>query len=258
MTQRLPLDNIRFGEAMSKDEVFKQSLPVIEDFTFGEKVASVFDDMLSRSVPFYPEMQRMIGEMAVDFAVEGSRIYDFGCSTGTTMILLDQLLRERGVTFVGIDNSEEMLAKCKNKLAEHGFSSKVEFACADLNQGIYVEDASLALMVLTLQFIRPLYRDKLIRGIYEGLRENGALILVEKVLGEDSFFNRSFIKYYYEFKKRNDYSEMEISQKREALENVLIPYRLKENLEMLELAGFKCVDVFFKWYNFAGIVAVKR
>jgi len=181
-----------------------------------------------------------------------------GYSTGTTLIHLDQLLRERGVTFVGVDNSEEMLAKCKNKLAEHGFSSKVEFACADLNQGIYVEDASLALMVLTLQFIRPLYRDKLIRGIYEGLRENGALILVEKVLGEDSFFNRSFIKYYYEFKKRNDYSEMEISQKREALENVLIPYRLKENLEMLELAGFKCVDVFFKWYNFAGIVAVKR
>lgn len=243
---------------MAKDEVFSQSLSAIEDFKFGEKVATVFDDMLSRSVPFYPEMQRIIGEMAGDFAVEGSRIYDFGCSTGTTLIHLDQLLRERAVTFVGVDNSEEMLEKCRQKMAENGFSSKVELVCTDLNQNIYVENASLALMVLTLQFIRPLYRDKLMRGIYEGLRENGALILIEKVLGEDSFFNRAFIKYYYEFKKRNGYSELEISQKREALENVLIPYRLKENLEMLEHAGFQCVDVFFKWYNFAGIVAVKR
>jgi tRNA (cmo5U34)-methyltransferase len=243
---------------MSRDEVFKQSVSVIEDFNFGEKVAEVFDDMLTRSVPFYPEMQRMIGEMAVDFAVEGSRIYDFGCSTGTTLIHLDQLLKEREITFVGVDNSDEMLAKCRRKMTEHGFSSNFELTCADLNQGIYVEDASLALMVLTLQFIRPLHRDKLIRGIYDGLRENGALILVEKVLGEDSFFNRSFIRYYYEFKKRNGYSEMEISQKREALENVLIPYRLVENLEMLTHVGFRCVDVFFKWYNFAGIVAVKR
>ena len=243
---------------MSKDEVFKESLSVIEDFRFGENVASVFDDMLTRSVPFYPEMQRMIGEMAADFAAPGSRIYDLGCSTGTTLIHLDQVLGERDVTFVGVDNSEDMLTKCRQKMAEFDFSNKVELTCADLNQGIYVEDASIALMVLTLQFIRPLHRDKLIKSIYEGLRENGALILVEKVLGEDSFFNRSFIKYYYDFKKKNGYSELEISQKREALENVLIPYRLKENQEMLEHAGFHCVEVFFKWYNFTGIVAVKR
>ena len=243
---------------MSKDEVFKESLSIIEDFRFGENVASVFDDMLTRSVPFYPEMQRMIGEMAADFAAPGSRIYDLGCSTGTTLIHLDQVLGERDVTFVGVDNSEDMLTKCRQKMAEFDFSNKVELTCADLNQGIYVEDASIALMVLTLQFIRPLHRDKLIKSIYEGLRENGALILVEKVLGEDSFFNRSFIKYYYDFKKKNGYSELEISQKREALENVLIPYRLKENQEMLEHAVFHCVEVFFKWYNFTGIVAVKR
>jgi len=243
---------------MSKDEVFKNSIPLVEDFRFGENVASVFDDMLTRSVPFYPEMQRMVGEMARDFAAPGSRIYDLGCSTGTTLIHLDQVLGERDITLVGVDNSEEMLAKCRQKMAEHSFSNAVELTCADLNKGIFLEDASMALMVLTLQFIRPLQRDKLIRGIYDGLRENGALILIEKVLGEDSIFNRSFIKYYYEFKKRNGYSEMEISQKREALENVLIPYRLKENQEMLERVGFRCVDVFFKWYNFSGIVAVKK
>ncbi len=112
-------------------------------------------------------------------------------------------------------------------------------------------------MVLTLQFVRPLYRERLIRSIYDGLTENGCLILVEKVLGENSTFNRLFIKHYYEMKRRNGYSELEIAQKREALENVLIPYRLEENKELLRRAGFRHVDVFFKWYNFCAIIAMK-
>jgi tRNA (cmo5U34)-methyltransferase len=113
------------------------------------------------------------------------------------------------------------------------------------------------MMVLTLQFIRPLRRDRLIADIYRGLRPQGCLLLVEKVLGEESLFNRLFIKYYYDMKRRNGYSETEIAQKREALENVLIPYKLLENRELLLRTGFKAVDVFFKWYNFCGIVAVK-
>jgi tRNA (cmo5U34)-methyltransferase len=112
-------------------------------------------------------------------------------------------------------------------------------------------------MVLTLQFIRPLYREKLIESIYHGMNDNGCLIVVEKVIGEDSLFNRLFIKYYYDMKKRNGYSELEISQKREALENVLIPYKLLENRELLLEQGFRYCDVFFKWYNFCGMVAVK-
>jgi tRNA (cmo5U34)-methyltransferase len=112
-------------------------------------------------------------------------------------------------------------------------------------------------MILTLQFIRPLQRERLMADIYRGLNEDGCLILVEKVLGEDSLFNRLFIRYYYDMKRRNGYSEMEIAQKREALENVLIPYRLLENREMLLRTGYRYVDVFFKWYNFCGIVAVK-
>jgi tRNA (cmo5U34)-methyltransferase len=239
-----------------KDEVFNQPLDAVADFNFGEKVASVFDDMLDRSVPFYQEVQRMITEIAVDFAVEGTNIYDLGCSTGTTMLSLDPQLSPK-VKFIGVDNSEEMLKRCRRKLAEHKFSRDHELVCADLNQGFQIQNASLVLMVLTLQFIRPLYRDKLIRTILEGLNENGCLILVEKVLGEDSIFNRLFIKYYYDLKKRHGYSELEIAQKREALENVLVPYKLLENREMLLHAGFRYCDVFFKWYNFTGMIAVK-
>ncbi|MFT7482151.1 MAG: tRNA (cmo5U34)-methyltransferase, partial [Oceanospirillaceae bacterium] len=106
-------------------------------------------------------------------------------------------------------------------------------------------------------FIRPLYREKILKQIYENMNENGCLILIEKVLGEDSMFNRQFIKYYYDFKRRNSYSEMEISQKREALENVLIPYKFMENRELLQKTGFRYIETFFKWYNFCGLVAVK-
>ncbi|MFO0793404.1 MAG: carboxy-S-adenosyl-L-methionine synthase CmoA [Candidatus Brocadiaceae bacterium] len=241
---------------MSKDEVFKENMANIADFAFGEKVASVFDDMLDRSVPFYRETQRMIVEMAGDFAVDGTNIYDLGCATGTTLLNLGQNI-PNNVKFVGVDNSQDMLDKCKKKLAEHNFSREHTLVCADLNQGIDIENASVVIMVLTLQFVRPLKRDNLIRSILKGLNEKGCLILVEKVLGEDSVFNRLFIKYYYDFKKRNGYSELEISQKREALENVLIPYKLLENRELLLKEGFRYCDVFFKWYNFCGMVAVK-
>jgi len=239
-----------------KDEVFKEEVGTISDFNFGEKVASVFDDMLNRSVPFYTEIQRMIAEMARDFAVEGSNVYDLGCSTGNTLLNLDDSVQKK-VRFIGVDYSEEMLKRCRQKLIEHSFRHDYELICGDLNQGVQIQNASMVLMILTLQFVRPLYRDTLIKTILEGLNENGCVILVEKVLGEDSVFNRLFIKYYYDLKKQHGYSEMEIAQKREALENVLIPYKLLENREMLLRAGFRYCDVFFKWYNFCGIIAVK-
>jgi len=240
----------------ARDEIFRDNRGEVSDFNFGKPVADVFDDMLERSVPFYAEVQRMIGEMACDFAVAGTNIYDLGCSTGTTLISLDAVLCPE-VRFIGVDYSEEMLRKCELKTAQRGTTRPIELRCCDLNKGVLVENASLVVMVLTLQFIRPLYRDKLIGAILSGLNENGALILVEKVLGEDSLFNRLFIKYYYDLKMRNGYSQLEISRKREALENVLVPYKLMENREMLLRAGFRYSDVFFKWCNFCGIIAVK-
>lgn len=240
----------------TKDKIFDDPRPAIGDFKFDRSVATVFDDMVTRSVPYYVEIQRMLVEMVRDFAVPDSAVYDLGCSTGTTLINLHPYLDPR-IRFVGIDNSAEMLEKCRAKLKEHGVDRPLELQCGDLNEGVVVEDASVAMLIFTLQFIRPLRRDRLIADIFKGLRPQGCLLLAEKVLGEESLFNRLFIKYYYDMKRRNGYSENEISQKREALENVLIPYKLLENREMLLAAGFRYVDVFFKWYNFCGLVAVK-
>jgi tRNA (cmo5U34)-methyltransferase len=240
----------------SRDEVFRSERSTVADFRFGTEVATVFDDMVTRSVPFYVEIQRMIAEMADDFAAPGSCVYDLGCSTGTTFLNMDAKL-DPSVSFVGIDNSPDMLEKCRAKLNEHGMTRRFDLRCADLNEGVVIENASVVMLILTLQFVRPLNRDRVVIDIFRQLQPNGCLIVVEKLLGEDSLFNRLFIKYYYDMKRRNGYSELEISQKREALENILIPYKLLENRELLLRTGFRFVDVFFKWYNFCGMVAVK-
>jgi tRNA (cmo5U34)-methyltransferase len=240
-----------------KDEVFKEQISSSSDFKFDKRVVTVFDDMVTRSVPFYLEIQRMIGELAGQYATAGSNVYDLGCSTGTTMKNMDESV-DQSITFIGMDDSKEMLRQCDENLRKNGMTRKLELVDVDLNKNININNASVVVLCLTLQFIRPLYRLNLLRQIYEGMVPGGCLILVEKILAEESGLNRNFIKYYYDFKRRNDYSEMEISQKREALENVLVPYKLSEDLEMLQSAGFSHSEVFFKWYNFAGMIALKN
>lgn len=241
-----------------RDRIFAEQRALIQDFNFGKTTAAVFDDMLVRSVPFYLETQRMMGELVADFALPDTNIYDLGCSTCTTFLNLDAYLpKDQTYHFVGVDYSEAMLEKAHARLAEHGFARPYELRTADLNAGVDITNASVVVLNLTLQFVRPMHRDAVISAIYDGLRPGGCLILVEKVLGEHSVFNRLFIKHYYEFKERNGYSKLEIAQKREALENVLIPYQLSENIDLLRRGGFGEVDVFIKWYNFCGMIAVK-
>lgn len=243
-------------KATGQDKVFADQINKASDFKFGAKVAGVFDDMVNRSVPFYGEMQRMIAELAADRVQKNTDVYDLGCSTGTTMIGMDTLVDNR-IRFIGIDDSREMLDKCDSKLQEAGFTRPYDLRVADLGQEADISNASVVVLCLTLQFIRPLYREKIVKSIYDGLVKGGVLILVEKILAEETTFNRDFIKYYYDYKRRNLYSDLEISQKREALENVLIPYKLSENNLMLREAGFPHCETFFKWYNFCGMIGVK-
>lgn len=243
-------------EKKIQDEVFKEMLNKPSDFEFNNKVAGVFDDMVSRSVPYYQEMQRMTSELAGTYAQPGSKVYDLGCSTGTTMILMDKTVPE-DIEFVGVDDSEEMIVRCREKLDSFKMHRNIDLRVADLANDVPIENASVVTMVLVLQFIRPIHRLEIVKKIYDGMREGGVFILIEKILTEEKSFNRDFIDFYYNFKRQNNYSELEISQKREALENVLIPYKLSENVDMLHKGGFKEVEVFFKWYNFTGIIAKK-
>ena len=240
----------------NSDKVFSELMEKLPDFEFNEKVAGVFDDMVSRSVPFYHEMQRMTAELAAKYAMPDTKIYDLGCSTGTTMLLMDKLVSEN-IDFIGVDDSEEMIHKCKEKLNNFTLNRNINLEVADLTSFVPVQNASVVSMVLVLQFIRPKYRSQIIKSIYDGLEQNGCFIIIEKILTEEKSYNRDFIDFYYDFKRRNHYSELEISQKREALENVLIPYKSSENIDLLRDAGFSEIEVFFKWYNFTGIIARK-
>ncbi|HUP91594.1 MAG TPA: carboxy-S-adenosyl-L-methionine synthase CmoA [Solimonas sp.] len=239
-----------------RDKVFDDAAKPLADFRFTQEVAGVFDDMVSRSVPFYGEIQRMICEVAGDFAQPGTRLYDLGCSTATTLIELDRTV-EGGVDFVGVDNSQPMLDQARKKLDAAGIQRKVDLLCADLHEGPVIENASVVSLILTLQFVRPLYRERLMRRIAQGTNDDGALLLVEKVTSGNTTLNRLFIDYYYDMKRRHGYSETEIVRKREALENVLIPYRPEENRQLLLDSGFKHVEEMFRWYNFTVVVALK-
>jgi len=216
--------------------------------------------MLLRSVPFYAEQQYMILEMARKFWPPGTAVYDLGCSTGTTLISLGREL-EACRRLTGYDNSPPMIERAREKIRAAGLHDRVEAVCGDLNgelSNLPLDGAGFVTLCWTLQFIRPLQRDKLVRWIYEGLREDGALVVTEKVLTQDSHMNRFFIDLYYEFKRRNGYSSDEILRKREALENVLIPYRIDENLDLFRRNGFEIAETFFQWYNFTGFLCVKK
>jgi tRNA (cmo5U34)-methyltransferase len=243
-------------QEIERDQIFTRQAAGSRDFRFDTETARVFDDMVSRSVPFYHEIQRMTAELANDFATDGTNLFDLGCSTGTTLIELDQVV-QADTCFIGIDNSDEMLEKAERKMSQASLRHRYELRRADLHNGMEIENASVVLMVLTLQFVRPLYRSRVIRSIAQGMNEQGCLILVEKHTPEDSHLNRLFISHYYDMKRRNGYSDLEIAQKREALENVLIPYRMEENRELLLSEGFRTCEEFFRWYNFAGLVALK-
>ena len=243
----------------NRDEVFAAGDQRGSDFVFNEEVASVFDDMLVRSVPFYLEQQRIIQEAAQKFWIEGTNVYDLGCSTGTTLIALANALGPKA-RLIGYDNSRPMLDRARSNAIEAGVSERIELEFADLNKDLSdvpLDNASVVTLCWTLQFVRPLQRDRLVRSIYKGLVDGGALLVTEKTLTNDSAMNRFFIEFYYDFKRRNGYSDQEIMRKREALENVLVPYRVDENIDMYKRAGFRIVETFFQWYNFVGFLSVK-
>lgn len=233
------------------DKVFNKS--IIKQFEFDEEVASVFDDMLNRSIPFYKEMQRLSINFACNFLKENDKVYDLGCSTASTLIELSKHCKYN-LNLIGIDNSKAMLEHASNKAK--AFGVQIELINADLHN-INYEDAKLIFSNYTLQFIRPLQREKLVKKIYDSLDEKGIFIFSEKVISTDSSLNKQCIDEYYEFKKTQGYSEFEIAQKREALENVLIPYTEDENRKMIKDAGFAHCETIFKWVNFATFIAIK-
>lgn len=242
-----------------RDELFANGQQAPRDFVFDEHVASVFDDMLERSVPLYAEVQRMAVELAVCFLGDGATVYDIGCSSGTTLARIAETVPPgRELRLVGIEPSASMREQAAKKLAPAGLTHSVEFWPRPVEEYESLPDAQVIVMLYTLQFLRPMLRPKVMRTLCHSLRSGGCLIFAEKILGGDPSLRRIFIDLYHGYKSRNGYSDTEITSKREALENVLIPFTDAENQAMLREAGFSQRERLFQWYNFAAYIAVKE
>ena len=248
---------LEIEERMEKDNIFDNKLSKIKDFKFNQEVANVFDDMVSRSIPFYDEIHRIILDIARHHLGDNNTIIDLGCSTGTTIYLLETLLKKhkQNAHFIGIDNSQDMLNKCEEKLSKHKVRN-FELLCQDLNQ-TELPKSNFVIMNYTLQFLSPSSRVTLLTKIFESLEKGSVFILTEKIKTNNKEVNNLLIDLYYDFKRRNGYSELEISQKREALENVLRPSTAEQNIELLQTAGFNKTETLFRWYNFACFIGIK-
>jgi len=242
------------------DRVFAtERLPTA--FAFDDQVASVFEDMINRSVPGYSTIISMIGVLAERYCGAGSTIYDLGASLGGASFAVAQQLPHDDYRIIAIDNSEAMTSRLSAKLAALGElggkeKSRIECRHEDLRDS-KIEDASMVILNFTLQFIEPAARETLMRKIYDGMRPGGLLIISEKIQFPDPALNELFIDLYHRFKETQGYSKLEISQKRAALENVLIPETLAAHRERLNGAGFHSVDTWFQCFNFASMVAFK-
>lgn len=238
-------------DAKRKDKVFEK--PISKQFEFDEEVASVFDDMLDRSVPFYKDVLDLITNLTVKNTKKGAKVTDLGCSTATTLL---EIYRKsnKDLKLLGIDNSEAMIQRAKRKVKAYG--ADIELKIGDFTKD-EIELCDAILSNYTLQFVRPAKREELMQKIYDSLQEEGVFIFSEKIIYGDKVLNKQMIDEYYAFKKAQGYSSFEISQKREALENVLIPYTEEENIDIAKKAGFKTVETVFKWANFATFIAKK-
>ncbi|MBN2768371.1 MAG: carboxy-S-adenosyl-L-methionine synthase CmoA [Campylobacterales bacterium] len=235
-----------------KDEVFKQDNK--KQFEFDESVASVFDDMLVRSIPFYDEVRALIIALILKDEVDGKNVLDLGSSTAKFLLDLYSSMSTK-MNLCGIDNSKAMLEQAKIKI--RAYKAEIELKYGDIITYKYPFGQDFIIANYTLQFIRPLQRGDLVKKIYNSLNNGGYFIFSEKIIFKDKKLDRAMIDIYYDHKKARGYSDYEISKKREALENVLIPYTISENIAMCKEAGFDDVETIFQWSNFATLVARK-
>lgn len=240
---------------LRRDTLYRTAKKPLRPFEFNSAVATVFDDMIVRSVPMYAEIIRRQAQMIAAAGRQGMRIYDLGCSTGNlTMALCDRMPAGSFET-VAVDSSRPMLELFQKRLKKANPTGDITLLCEDMNR-LTIERADVVVVNFTLQFIPPAEREALIARIHRGLKSGGRLFFSEKTVHPDETLSALEIDFYHRFKRENGYSEMEISQKREALENVLVPETVAAHHQRLRRCGFNNIDLWLKWFNFCSWVCV--
>ena len=241
---------------MSNDDIYAKPQVNTSDFIFDQKVVNVFEDMIRRSVPGYGMMLELIGLITQRYVKDGTNIYDLGCSLGASTLVIGKNLPHPNCSVVAIDNSQEMIEQFQRNIADDENNFSVDVICCDVMDAEFT-NASLVVMNLTLQFIPLRDRETLISRLYSGLNDGGVLVLSEKIKAESKTNNEVLIDLYHDFKRKQGYSELEVAQKRDAIENILIPETLVQHQSRLLNAGFSQVIPWFQSFNFMSLIAIK-
>jgi len=244
------------GQQMTTDRIYQGADIEAGPFEFNDRVAAAFPDMIQRSVPGYSVTIDAIGRLAGRYLRAGTTGYDLGCSLGAATLAMRHGARADGVRLVGVDDSAAMLRRCKDKVAADDQLVPVELVLGDVTD-TPIENASMVVLNYTLQFVPTDKRDELLRNIAEGLVPGGLLVLSEKIRFDDTNIGRAIIELHEDFKRANAYTELEISRKREALENVLVPDSIDVIKQRLTEAGFASHEVWMQQYNFVSLIALK-
>lgn len=241
---------------MKKDDIYADVQQVVPDFVFDERVAQVFPDMINRSVPGYGTIINMIGTLASQWVSRGSNCYDLGCSLGAASMAVRYSTPHQDYQLIAVDNSIAMLEQAAKRLSTDVDDDPIQLVCSDVRD-VVIQNASMVILNFTLQFIPARDREWFVEQIYNGMLENGLLVLSEKIALPAAVSQDLFTKMHHSFKKAQGYTDLEISQKRTALENVLIPETLESHKVRLEKVGFTTVEVWFQCFNFISLLAIK-
>ncbi|MDH5784839.1 MAG: carboxy-S-adenosyl-L-methionine synthase CmoA [Chromatiales bacterium] len=243
-------------DKQQRDDIFAEPKEMIVDFTFDERVASVFPDMIRRSVPGYGEIIALLGLFAEQYAQPGSTLYDLGCSLGAATLSLRRRIQPADCNIIAVDSSAAMVERCRDNIAHDLATTPVEVICGDIRE-VAISKASVVVLNFTLQFLPREERLTLLKKIHAGMLPGGVLILSEKLQFSDAESQHFQEQLHLAFKRANGYSELEISQKRAALEAVLVPDTLAQHSERLQQAGFSHIEPWFQAFNFASLAAIK-
>ncbi len=246
----------QFGSTTNQDNLYAYPKKVIEEFSFNSQVVDVFPDMINRSVPSYQNIADGIGKIANKVCDDSSIIYDLGCSLGNISLTISRYLQDRTATIIGIDNSEAMIERARQNISNYSHTKNITIEKGDLVT-LQLQECHMAVINFTLQFVKPEQRQSVIDEIYKALKPGGLFILSEKILVPHNFTNDLLIELHHDFKRENGYSDLEISQKRTALENVMLLDNIETHLSRLKQAGFESSTVWYQHFNFVSIIAYR-
>ena len=242
---------------MKNKNFFGKGISSIEgtDWKFNKNVSNQFDKHVRQSIPHYEDIQRYICSLSEWFIKENSLIYDLGCSTGETAKNLLKKFPKKKFKYIGYDVSSEMIKIARKKNKKN--MKRALFKLGDINKINFKKNTNLFLSVLTFPFLNSVERINLYKKIFKSLNNGSALIFVDKIRSSNSFYEDIFNQTYFDFKIENRLTHTQVLNKSKSIRGSMQLFEVNEIEQFLKKVGFKKIEIFFKWFNFIGIIAIK-